>query len=174
MKKLLAILLIAVSFSSCGVSIQSVVDNSATKEPYSNPYIVIPYEKFATHNFSKQLKKKIEGEFALEQKKIEVYIFENTSNDQLTLNHTDGAEEHIGKTIASDQKDLLLIFTPTNLQYHNGGLQSATYELTGIDTKTKKEVWKARMVSSSSFGPAMFAEKSARKIYEKLKADKIL
>lgn len=174
MKKFLALVLIAVSFSSCGVSIQSVVDKSAMEEPYTNPYIVIPYEKFATRNFSKQLKKKIEGEFALEQKKVEVYIFENKANDKLSLNHTDEAEEHIGNTIASDKKDLLLIFTPTNLQYHNGGLQSATYELTGIDTRTKKEVWKAKMVSSSSFGPAMFAEKSAKKIYLKLKTDKVL
>ena len=173
MKKQITLFLITILLTSCGVSIKSVVDSSAIEKPYENTLIVIPYEKGSTRNFSNKLKEKIELEFKAEQKRVEVFIFEKESNG-LTLNANSGIDRKINDAILNDQKDLLLVFKPTNLQYHNGGLQSATYELVGIDTKSKKEVWKATFNSSSSFGPAMFAEKSAKTIFEKLKTDKIL
>lgn len=173
MKKLISIFLIAVLLTSCGVSIKSVVDSSAINEPYKNPLIVIPYEKYSTSNFSEKLKEKLEIEFNNENKKFEFLLVEQKSK-KLALNQNDNVNSEIDNAIRTDQKDIVLIFKPTNLSYYNGGLQSATYELTGIDVLTKKEVWKATFNSNSSFGPALFAEKSAKIIFEKLKADKIL
>jgi hypothetical protein len=173
MKKQITFFLITILLTSCGVSIKSVVDSSAIEKPYDNPLIVIPYEKGSTRNFTNQLKEKIEIEFDVAKKPVEIFIFEKQNNG-LTLNANSGIDKKINDAIINDQKDLLLIFKPTNLQYYNGGLQSATYELVGIDTQTKKEVWKATFNSSSSFGPAMFAVKSAKTIFEKLKTDKVL
>ena len=172
MKKITFLFLITILFSSCGVSIKSVVDSSAIKEPYKNPLIVIPYE-YSTKNFSERLEEKLEEVFDENQQKIDIVLFERNKKE-LTLNEDNNLDQIISNSINKDNKDLLLIFRPTNLEYYNGGIQSATYELVGIDTKTKKEVWKASFNSSSSFGPALFAEKSAKKIYEKLKMDKVL
>lgn len=172
MKKITTLFLITILFLSCGVSIKSVVDSSAIKVPYKNPLIVIPYE-YTTQNFSERLNEKLDEVFAENQEKIEIILYERNKKE-LTLNENDNIDQIISNSIKKDNKDLLLIFKPTNLEYYNGGIQSATYELVGIDTKTKKEVWKASFNSSSSFGPALFAEKSAKKIYEKLKTDKVL
>lgn len=172
MKKIIAPILFGIFVSGCGVTINSVVDGSVT-EPYRNPLIVIPYAKYKTENFSDKLKQKIEAEFQNDQKEVEVLLVEK-SGEGLALNSNEDMYRKINDAIAHDEKDLLLIFNPTNLYYYNGGLQTATYELVGIDTRTKKEVWKAKFSSGSSFGPAMFAEESAKKIYERLKADNIL
>jgi hypothetical protein len=173
MKKTITFLLTIILLTSCGVSIKSVVDSSAIKEPYKNPLIVIPFEKYSTRNFSEKLKEKLEEEFNNENKKVEFLLVEQKS-EKLALNENDDVNSKIDNAIRVDQKDIILIFKPTNLSYYNGGLQSATYKLTGIDVNTKKEVWKATFNSSSSFGPALFAEKSAQKIFEKLKTDKVL
>jgi len=171
-KKIIIIVIVGILLTSCGVTIKSVADKSIT-EPYQKPFIVIPYEKYSTKNFSKKLKEKIEIEFQNDNRSVNIYIFEK-QNKGLSLNANNEVDKKINETILNGKIDLLLIFKPTHLQYTNGGLQSVTYELVGIDTKTKKEVWKAEFSSSGGFGPAMFAEKSAKIIYEKLKTDKIL
>lgn len=173
MKKQITLFLITLLLTSCGVSIKSVVDSSAIEKPYNNPLIVIPYEKGSTRNFSEKLKEKLGIEFSNANKKVEFLLVEQKS-EKLTLNQNDDVNSKIDNAVRTDQKDIVFIFKPTNLSYYNGGLQSATYKLTGIDVITKKEVWKAEFNSSSSFGPAMFAEKSAQKIFEKLKTDKVL
>ncbi|WJJ97869.1 hypothetical protein [Algibacter luteus] len=173
MKKLITLFLTSIILISCGVSIKSVVDSSAIKEPYSNPLIVIPFEKNSTRNFSEKLEEKLEIEFNNDNKKVEFLLVEQGSQ-KLALNQNDDVNSKIDNAVRTDQKDIVLIFKPTNLSYYNGGLQSATYQLTGIDVTTKKEVWKATFNSNSSFGPALFAEKSAKTIFEKLKTDKVL
>ena len=60
MKKVITLILISILLTSCGVSIKSVVDNSAIEQPYENPLVVIPYEKYSTKKFSDKLKEKIE------------------------------------------------------------------------------------------------------------------
>ena len=47
-------------------------------------------------------------------------------------------------------------------------------EIVCIDVNSKNEVWKARLKASSSIGPVVVAKKSARKLINKLKEDKIL
>lgn len=172
MKKIITLFLSVILFASC-VSIKSVVDTSAVKEPYKNPLIVIPFEQYSIKNFSNKLKEKLELQFKKENRKVQILLIERKSN-KLTLNQNDSMVSEINSAIQTDQKDIIFIFKPTNLSYYNGGLQSATYKLTGIDVITKKEVWKAQFNSNSSFGPALFAEKSAKKIFEKLKEDKVL
>jgi hypothetical protein len=173
MKQYITVFLTFILLTSCGVSIDSVVDSAAIKEPYKNPLVVIPYEKYSTRNFSEKLEEKLQIEFDNHNKKVEFLLVERAS-EKLALNQNENVNSKINNAIIRDQKDIVLIFKPTNLSYYNGGLQSATYQLTGIDVATKKEVWKAEFNSSSSFGPALFAEKSAKVIYEKLKADKVL
>jgi hypothetical protein len=173
MKKLITLILTVILLTSCGVSIKSLVDSSAIKEPYKNPLIVIPYEKYSKENFSEKLMEKLEIEFYNENKKVEFLLVEQGS-EELALNQNDDINSKIDNAIRNDPKDIVLIFKPTNLAYYNGALQSATYQLNGIEVFTKKEVWKATFNSNSSFGPALFAEKSAQKILEKLKSDKVL
>jgi hypothetical protein len=94
--------------------------------------------------------------------------------DELKLNSAADIDAKINAVIASDNKDLILIFSPTKMKFYNGGLQSATYLITGTDLETSKEVWKAEFTSTSSFGPSLFADKAATSIYDKLKADKVI
>ncbi len=173
MNKQITLFLTFILLAGCGVSIKSVVDKAAIKEPYVNPLIVIPYVKYNTKNFSEKLKEKLIVEFNNENRKVEFLLIEQRP-EKLALNQSDYMNSRIDDAVQADQKDIVLVFKPTNLSYYNGGLQSATYELTGIDVATKKEVWKATFNSSSSFGPALFAEKSAKTIFQKLKTDKVI
>ncbi|WP_053976773.1 hypothetical protein [Mangrovimonas xylaniphaga] len=173
MKQRFVLLLLVMLLTSCGVYIKFVVDYSGTNRPYGNPLIVIPYERGSTRNFTNKLKENMEAKFEEDAKQVEILLFEKAKKG-LTLNTSEGREAQVNSSIVSGNKDLLLLFNPTNMQYYNGGLISVTYELVGIDTQTNKEVWKATFNSSSSLGPAMFAEKSAKTIFEKLKADKVI
>ena len=162
-----------VALSSCGVQIKSVVDKSVTTNSYLNPLIVIPYEDGVTRNFTDLVKRKIEEKFRADNRKVEILLVEQ-SRSELKLNSTADIEAKINAAISSDNKDLILIFKPTKMQFYNGGLQSATYLITGTDLKSRKEVWKAEFTSSSSLGPSLFADKAATSIYEKLKLDRVI
>ena len=172
MKKMLSFLLL-ISLSSCGVSIKSVVDDNVSKETHKNSLIIIPFEKFVTKNFVENFKEEIELLFKQNNKKVEIILFEK-SKKELQLNENSEIDQQINSSINNDNKDLLIIFKPSNLSFYNGALQSLTYEIVAIDTKTKKEIWKAEFNSNSSFGPALFSKKSAKIIYDKLLIDKIL
>jgi hypothetical protein len=162
-----------VALSSCGVKIKSVVDKSVSTNPYSNLLIVIPYENGVTKNFTNLMKEKIEEKFRADNRKVEILLVEQ-SRSELKLNSTADIDAKINAAISRDNKDLIVIFRPTKMQFYNGGLQSATYLLTGMDLKSRKEVWKAEFTSSSSFGPSLFADKAATSIYEKLKLDRVI
>jgi hypothetical protein len=170
---LLTTLVIVVALSSCGVQIKSVVDKSVTANSYSNPLIVIPYESGVTGNFTDLMKRKIEEKFRADNRKVEVLLVEQNRNE-IKLNATAEIDAKINAAISSDNKDLILIFKPTKMQFYNGGLQSATYLITGTDLKSRKEVWKAEFTSSSSVGPSLFADKAATTIYERLKQDRVI
>lgn len=171
MKNILTLLLIFFTLTSCGVTLHSVVDSSLT-EKYNNPLIVIPYEG-QTRSFSNNLKSNLEETFSSENQKVEVILYK-ISNTELTLNSQNASESSINSTIVNDQKDIIIVFKPVRLQYYNGGLQRAEYQLIGTDIETKKEVWKANFSSSGSFGPSTFAKAAASKIYTQLKADGVL
>ena len=173
MYRIAVIFLLCLILSNCGAKIESVVDRSVTDKTYENPLIVIFYKAYSTKNFTKKLKDKLEIEFTNDNQKVAFLLFEQ-KKDKLELNKSDDINADITQAVQRNQNDIVMIFRPIKLSYYNGGLNSATYELTGIDVLTKKEVWKAKLNSNSSFGPALFAEKSAQLIYEKLKSDKIL
>jgi len=173
MNKYLLTTLVLVTLTSCGVQIKSVVDKSTTTNPYANTLIVIPFEDGVTRNFASILKQKIEEKFRADNRKVEILLVEQ-SRSELKLNSTADIDAKINAAILRDNKDLILIFRPTKMQFYNGGLQSATYLITGMDLKSKREIWKAEFSSSSSFGPSLFADKAATSIYEKLKLDQVI
>ncbi|MGE0588170.1 MAG: hypothetical protein AB7O48_06315 [Cyclobacteriaceae bacterium] len=173
MSRLLPATIVVMLLASCGVQINSVVDKTAVATPYLNPLIVIPYENGITANFTSLMKQKIEEKFKADSRKVEVLLVQQ-SRSELKLNSSTDIDAKINATIASDNKDLIIIFRPTKMQFYNGGLQSATYLITGTDLKSRKEVWKAEFTSSSSFGPSLFADKAATSIYEKLKVDRVI
>ncbi len=156
----------------CVPPIKSVVDNDALATPFINPLIVIPFENNVTKNFTDILAKRLQEVFLEDQRRVEVITFETSSN-KLALNSTTDIKTKINERIAEDQKDVVFVFQPTKLTYQNGMLQTATYIITGTDLRTKKEVWKAEFTSSSSYGPSLFAQKVARTIFEKMKADRL-
>jgi len=94
--------------------------------------------------------------------------------DELKLNSNSEINDKINKAVREDEIDLVLFFKAKRLETYNGMNTSLTYIITGTDTKSHKEVWKAEFKSESSYGPSLYAKKSAKTIYEKLKADKIL
>ena len=171
MKNKLTLGIIIILFSSCGVKLQSVVQSGLTNV-YENPLLVILYGENQTWFFSNDLKNTLEETFSLNHQKVEILLIE-TSKNKLVLNATDDIEMQINNVIKRDNKDLVIIFKPVRLGYSNGGLQSASYQLIGVDVGTKREVWKADFSSSGSFGPSTFAKASAQKIYQKLKEDRI-
>ena len=147
------------------------VDSNLEKK-YENPLLVIPYEN-QTLNFSNSLKRNLEEVFSINNQKVEVLLVK-VGRGELTLNSNDATEVQINNSIVKDNKDLIIVFKPDQLQYYNGGLQSASYQLVGTDLQSKREVWKANFGSSGTFGPSTFAKASATKIYSQLKADGVL
>ena len=158
--------------SSCGVTLQTFVQPDLTKT-YINPLILIPYEKHQTANFAKNLKGSFEEVFKINNQKLEVLLVE-TSKEYPSINSSYENENKINYAISNDEKDLIIVFKLTRLEYYKGGLQKASYQLTGIDLETQIEVWEASFSSSGLFGPSTFANSSAQKIFQKLKEDKIL
>lgn len=174
MKKIYLLVLIAVLFSSCAVQIESVVDNSLFEKPYTNPLIVLSYDNYNIQRFSNELKENLELQFKAENKKVEVRDF-NLMGSALSLNARKGVNQEINDILSNDNKDLLLVFKPTDITLENGGYRVFTYQLTGIDVNSKKEVWKANFTATrGNFGAAKMAEQASEIIYEKLKTDKVL
>jgi|LSQX01.1.fsa_nt_gb hypothetical protein len=174
MKKII-ILFVTISFTlmtSC-ISIKTVVDESAIKEPYKNPLIVILYDKYNTKKFSEKLKTNMELQFRNANIKVEFIFSDLKSSDELTLNQNDDLNTKINNAINNDQKDIVFILKPASISYQNNA-KFVNYSLTGIDVVTQKEVWKARFNTSSSFETNGLAKKAAQKILERLKTDKVL
>lgn len=167
------ILPLLILLSSCGVSIKSMVDHSSINQPFERPLIIILFEKKSTKNFSYKIKEKLKIEF--DKKNIEAeFLLVESKNEELALNQNDVVNTMINKAIKTHQRDIVLIFRPTHLSYYNGKIGSITYEFTGIDATTQKEVWKAKFDSKSLFGPPFYPEKSSQIILEKLRIDNIL
>lgn len=162
----------ACSVMGCGVKIQSVVDRSLTA-PYSNPLVLILYDVEEARNFSSLLKDKIGEVFKANNQIVQVSLVEQNSS-QLKLNSVDEVDRKVSAAVALDNKDLVLILRPTRISMGDFGPVSSTYVISGTDLKSKREVWKAEFTTTSSFGPSLFAEKTALSIYKKLKSDRIL
>jgi hypothetical protein len=171
MRKYFTLVFAILILSSCGVTLESVVQTEVSKK-YDSPLIVIPFE-YRTGYFANKLKSNFEEIFAMNNIKVEILLVE-ISKEELALNSSNGNEIRINNAITQDKKDIVIIFKPVKLQYYNGELQSASYQITGIDCDTKREVWKANFSSSGSFGPSTFAKLSAQKIFQKLRDDKVL
>lgn len=172
MKKYFLSLIITILLSSCGASLQTIVDHNAIPKPFENPLIVIPYTS-QSFSFSKNLKNNIELKFQAEDQKIEILFLHQESNT-LTLNSNDSFEDKVNYAIINDDKDIVFIFKTTGLRYYNSSLESIDYEVVGIETNNFKEVWKGTMYSSSTVGPSLFANKCAELLYDKLKIDGVL
>lgn len=174
MKKYILLFLIPLLSASCAVPVESVVNHSLIEQPYSNPLIVIPFRHWSVKGFSNGLKENLEVQFGAEQRNVEILAIELAGNS-LTLNANRALEERIKDAVSDGGKDLLLVFQVTNIESSEGGYKLFTYEATGIDTRTKKEVWKAHFQAArGSFGYGKMAEKAAEAIYAKLKTDKVL
>lgn len=174
MKKLFLLLLAPLLLSGCAVQIESIVDNTLIKQPYTNPLVVISYEDYSIKKFSDNLKNNLESEFKGDQRKIEVLAIALTGTS-LTLNAKKRIDQEVQNSMSNDPKDLLLVFQPTDIEFSEGGYRMFTYQITGIDTGTRKEVWKANFTAARGhLGAAKMAEQSAKMIYKKLISDKVL
>lgn len=187
--------------SGCGTSMYSVVYEGYSY-PYQSPTVIITYDSL-TLDFSTKLKSWVESTFILNQYTLEVVLLEDKRSGSPVLSKND--VDSLTLILADpEQNDLLLIFNPTygqvdvNVINSNERLISLTYQLIGIDTKSKKRIWEAIFdahtplssgyvtradVMESLFYPnggsgrpsvSIYAEKAAKVIFEKLKSDKIL
>ena len=174
MKLIITSILAMTLLANCGVSSRSVVDREAIKEPYKNPLIVIPYDKGAVQKFSLKLKENIENDFMKDSKKVEVILFESPKKE-LELNTNNEIDDKINSSVQSNNKDLVIIFKPTNYSYYNGSLESATYEIVAMDAKTRKEVWKCKLTTKVTIvGLSTMGQKSAKVFYDKVTAEGVL
>jgi hypothetical protein len=121
---------------------KSIVDPNYAKQKYSNPLLVIPYEKNTTEKFNSKLKREIEALFFVDKIKVETFICETKRGD-LKLNERSENEDKINEIIKDDQKDLVLVFTPVSINFTNGTIIDAVYEITAIETSNNNEVWKS-------------------------------
>lgn len=165
----LLILICLFALSGC-VSVRSVVDSEAIKEPFKNPVFFI---------FNYDDDKKL-GE-GVKTNLEELLKNDNLASFNLKLIPAEGfveldAQDRIKKVISENSVTSDIIFTvePDEKYYERGKLLSMKYVITGVSTKTKKEVWKADFYVSDSFRIDRHAKSSAKKIFEKLKIDKVL
>lgn len=173
MKKIILLLFVLIYFSSCGVSVYSVVNDDVKSTHYNKPLILIPYQKGQNRSFSKNLEEKLYSKFNEENQQVDIIIFER-EKQELSLNSENEVNDEIIKTIDEKNIDLILVFNLTEIYYMNGTPSSQTYEIVAHDVKTKVEVWNAKFKAWGVYGPSAKTDKSARVLYDKLKSDKIL
>jgi len=171
MKKITYLIFLVLILFSCSTSIKSITDTSVIMNQYTKPIVTITLDDNSSNYFTVKLIQDLEVEFDKKQIDSEFLIFKKSS-DQLTLNKKSIVEEKITNSILKNNNDLLLVFRPTSYQSIDGSINSAKMELVGIDTKTKKEVWKAILNSEGFFG--LSAKAAAKKLFEKLRADRVL
>lgn len=153
------------------VSIDSVANRNLHKK-FSNPLIVIPFE-YRTRKIARNLKDELEEVFADNKMNVKVLTLQ-TEASKLELNSSSKDQETLNDEVYKNSRDLVIFFKPNEIYYVNGGMQTATYILIATDVSTGKEVWKANYKAQGGFGPASLARKSAKLIFQKLKADHIL
>lgn len=156
---------------SCGVKMESIVDENLTKR-YQKPLLVIPYQQDLS-GFVAKLKRKIEGTFAQSNQEVKVLGFLQAERG-LALNEESKADRMISEAVAVNKNDLVIIFQPGKFEFSNGALQVAAYQLVGMDVQSKKEVWKANFKVTGTFGAGTMAKTAAEKIYLQMKKDRII
>jgi hypothetical protein len=172
-KSLFSFGLIIVLASACGVEIKSVGAQLPIETPYKNLLIVIPWVYGSTQNFVHTFKQKIEKKFQQENRKVEFLLIE-TEGHEFKLDAVE-VKAKINSSITADSKDLMLVFRVSNVvSYDNTGIVSLSYAISGMDLQSGKNIWNTEITSVSKFGPATYAGKAASRIYEKLKADRII
>jgi hypothetical protein len=172
MKKALSIFSLVLILAGCGVTIESIVDSNL-RTAYKKPLFVLFYEEYSTDSFTGALKYSLQQEFNAQNIEAKVLRLEHV-NEELSLNSKNDAEIEISQAVVSGASDFVIIVSATGLRYQDGMLNSATFQLVGIDTSTNREVWKAKLKASSAVGPSLFVEQAARKIMEQLKIDRVL
>ena len=143
---------------------------------YTNPLMIIPYEKGISRNFVQELQRNIVEVFKSDKRKLEVFVYEHSDRkkDNEKQEQTDVEVNEKINTATQNGHDLLILFQPVNYHLNNGSLYSVTYDLVGVDPANDLVVWKISLQVSSSFGPTVFVDKAAKDILAKLKEDHLL
>lgn len=172
MKYCLALLSIAF-LCSCGIKINSVVDESIVQKEYANALIVIPHNSNWTRKYAEKLETELEAKLDAKNNNIEIISIESKEGE-LALNKTDNIDAKIGEIMSKDPKELLIFCGADKLTFYNGRMKWGEFEIVGIDANVKKEVWKAQFTSQNTPNPRSCAKKSAEAIVKQLRKDKIL
>lgn len=127
----------------CIVSIKSIVNSNYNKEKYSNPLLVIPFEKNTTEKFNSKCKREMEALFLFDEIHVVTFICE-TKRGEFNLNERFQNEEKVNEIIKIDKKVVVLILRLVTLNCTNGTIVEAVYEITANTTANNNEVWKAK------------------------------
>jgi hypothetical protein len=169
----LLVFLVFTLFTNCSNSIKTIVDRNELKQPFKNPLMVILYNPEITKNFCVKLKERFEVYLQQDSKKAD-FILVKIHKKELALNETDSTNIKIDQSIQNNNTDVVIIFKPTHYTFDNGGLGEISYLITAIDVKSKKEVWKATLTSTSSFGMNGVTEKTATLVYGRLVGEAVI
>lgn len=169
----LLVFLVFALFTNCSSSINTVVDRNELKHPFKKPLVVILYNPEITKNFCEKLKEKFETYLQQDSKKAE-FILVKIHKKDLALNETDSTSIKINQSIQNNNNDVVIIFKPTHYTFSNGSLGEISYLITAVDVNTQKEVWKATLSSTSSFGMNGVTEKTATLVYGRLVGEGVI
>ena len=152
MKNIVIIVTLLFLATSCRVKLNSISNAHLNTKKYQKPLIVIPYAKRRAKNFSLTLIGSLNSEFSKNNQKVKVLGIEIPK--KLDIPEEDLINQKIQQSLSSEFCDVILFFNLTDMFYYNGSLSSVTYEINGIDTISKKEIWKAKYdCFGSSLGP---------------------
>jgi hypothetical protein len=169
----LMVFLIFALFTNCSSTINTVVDRNELKQPFKNALMVILYNPEITKNFCEKLKERFEVFLQQDSKKAD-FILVKIHKKELALNETDSTGIKVDQSIQNNNNDVVIIFKPTHYTFGNNGLGEISYLITAIDVKTKKEVWKATLTSTSSFGMNGVTDKTATLVYGRLVGEGVI
>lgn len=172
MKKI-SFLVAVVILAGCTSTINSVVDPSYSPKKPENPMIAIIYEYGPNYSFSNRLKKKLEQYFYEDQRKIEIFLVENKKHE-LKIEANNETADIIETIIQEGDNDLAIIVKPTFLYFKRYSFKGAEYEISAIQTKTNKVIWRSEFDFQTFLGSYTVVEKVANQIYSTLKSDHVL
>ena len=160
-------------FAGCSSSIKTVVDRNELKQPFKKPIFVILYSPDVARKFCDGLKGRFESFLQQDAKKAD-FIIVRIQKKELSLNEKDSANFKVNQAIQNNDNDVAIIFRPTHYTYENGALGEISFTITAINVNTKKEVWKATLTSSSSFGMGGVTDKTASLVYGRLVGEGVI
>ena len=160
-------------FFSCNPPLKSVVDPSLPNAPYKSLLFVMPFPTDDVESIFWEIRAAMTELLKKENVNAE-FLLIRQAKQGLKLNESDELNSRISAIVTTGKKDVVFMFQPLELRYTNSRFSAGTFLITGKDVKTESEIWKSQFVADmSSYYIGVGGKKTATRILEKMKADKL-